>query len=75
MNKKKSRLKGDSVNLPYHSLYFCLFKCVCPTAKQPAVFCWVMYEAERTLSNFYIQLSLKYLEMEREVAHLSPTQE
>ena len=34
-----------------------------------------MYEAERTLSNFYIQLSLKYLEMGREVVHLTPTQE
>lgn len=34
-----------------------------------------MYEAERTLSNFYIQLSLKYLAMGREVAHLTPTQE
>lgn len=33
-----------------------------------------MYEAERTLSNFCIQLSLKYLEMGREMACLTPTQ-
>lgn len=37
------------------------------------MFCWVMCEAERTLSNFYIQLSLKFFGKEREVVQPSPT--
>lgn len=37
------------------------------------MFCWVMCEAERTLTNFYIQLSLKYFGKEWEVVQPSPT--